>query len=91
LRVSHALPDLKDALIAADSSGLTVGMYRLMKMWIDARNGRRLRISVGDVEVEATQMAEKDVLRLLELVQERADKAKITKLLLDSTATCEKP
>jgi|SRR5271157_5523589 len=74
-------------LMVAGSSAVTVaiykGLYQLMKLWVDAQNGRKLKIKVGDIEVEATQMKQKDVVRLFELLQEKADRTKIRDLLLE--------
>ena len=83
-----ALPDptiVRETLIAIASSGLTAGVLTLIKTWVDARNGRKLKIKVGDVEVDATQMKEKDVLRILELLQEKADRKKIRDALLEGS------
>lgn len=73
-----------DALVAIASSGATVGVMQLLKTWVDARNGRKLKIKIGDIEVEATQMSEKDVLRIFELLQEKADRNKIRDVLLQA-------
>jgi hypothetical protein len=55
----------------------------LLKAWIENRNGRKLRIKVGDIEIEATQMKEEDVLRIFALLEERADRKKILDTLLE--------
>ena len=73
-----------DVLVAVASSGFTTAVYSLMKTWVDARNGRKLKIRVGEIEVEATQMAERDVLRIFELLQEKGERARIRELLLDA-------
>jgi hypothetical protein len=44
------------------TSGVLTAAYRLLETWVKARNGRKLKIKVGDIEVEATQMDEKDVI-----------------------------
>src|SRR4051794_25459906 len=64
------------------SSGLALGMYRVAKTWVNARNGRKLKIRIGDIEVEATQMKEEDVFRIFELLEEKADRKKIRELLM---------
>jgi hypothetical protein len=71
-----------DFLVALSASGVTAGLFRFLKIWVDTRNGRKLKIKVGEIEVEATQMAEKDVLQIFELLQEKADRAKIRALLV---------
>src|SRR4051812_42884318 len=61
-------PVLRDAFAAVISTGIAAGAYNILKTWVDARNGRKLKIKVGDIEVEATQMKEADVLRIFELL-----------------------
>ena len=61
----------------------------LLGKWVEARNGRKLKIKVGDIEVEATQMKEKDVLRIFDLLQEKADRKKTRELLLKSGNNAE--
>ncbi len=73
-----------DIIVAIASSGVTATVLALLKAWVDARNGRQVRIKVGDIEVEATQMPEKDVLRLFDLIEQKADRQKIRALLLNS-------
>ncbi len=77
-------PDVKEVLKLVATSGIAAALYKLLKLWIENRNGRRLKIKVGDIEVEATQMKEEDVLRIFELLEEKADRKKIRELLLDA-------
>lgn len=51
---------------------------------IELLNGRKLKIKVGDIEVEATQMKPDEVLRILELLQNQADRNLIRKMLLEA-------
>lgn len=46
--------------------GLGAGIYALLRIWLDERNGRKLRIKIGDFEVEATQMSETAFIRFVE-------------------------
>jgi hypothetical protein len=79
------VPSIVNAVaVAIASSGLTATVLGLLRAWIDARNGRKLKIKVGDIEVEATQMAEKDILHLFDLIQQKADQQKIRTLLSDT-------
>ena len=80
---------IRDAVVAITSSGLTASVLAVFKTWVDARNGRKLKIKVGDIEVEATQMKEEDVLRIFELLEEKADRKKIRELLLKSGSSGE--
>jgi hypothetical protein len=77
--------------VAVASSGLTATVLNLLKAWIDARNGRKLKIRVGDIEVEATQMSERDILRLFDLMQQRADLQKVRALLLETRSLPNNP
>ena len=43
-----------------------MGIYNLLRLWLDNKNGRRLRIRIGNVEVEATQMNQDDFMHLVE-------------------------
>jgi hypothetical protein len=81
------LHGITEVLALVASSGVAAGAYNLLKSWIDAKNGRKLRLKVGDVEVEATQMPEKDVLRLLALLQGNAEEQRIRDLLLEASAS----
>jgi hypothetical protein len=41
-------------LVMGAASGLAAGIYQLFKARIDAKNGRKLKLKVGDIEVEPT-------------------------------------
>ena len=84
------LPELPafihDVLLIVASSGFTTAVWQALKAWLDSRNGRKLKIRVGDIEVEATQMKEADVLRIFELLEEKAERKKIREALLNAGA-----
>jgi hypothetical protein len=82
--VGPGIHEITQVLTLLASSGVAAGAYNLLKAWIAAKNGRKLRLKVGAVEVEATQMPEADVLRLLELLQKNAEEKKIRDLLLQT-------
>ncbi len=52
------------------TSGITVAVYELLRLWVESRNGRKIRIKMGDFEVEATQMSVKEFQRLFEILNE---------------------
>ena len=79
------------ALTLTTSSGIAGAAYKIATTWLAARNGRRFKVKVGDIEVEATQISEKDFLRFFELVQEKADQAKIRELLLKPNKSSSVP
>ena len=73
-----------DVLVAVAFSGISASVFQLLKTWVKARNGRKLKIKVGDVEVDATQMKEADLLRIFELLEEKADRKKIRDALMEA-------
>lgn len=51
--------------IVAASAGAKAVVSEVLRGWVEVKNGKRTRIKVGDVEIEATQLDEDSVLRLL--------------------------
>jgi hypothetical protein len=66
-------------------------MGLLLKMWVSLQNCRKLRIKVVDIEVEATQMKEADLLRIFELLEEKADRKKIREALIEAGKAAGRP
>jgi hypothetical protein len=56
--VALAVPKIHEILVLLGSSGAAAAVYQLLKAWIDARNGRKIRLRLTDFEVETTQMSE---------------------------------
>jgi hypothetical protein len=54
---------------------ISAGVYRLASA--------DQKIKVGEIEVEATQMSESQVLKIFDLLQEKADRKQIRELLLN--------
>lgn len=79
------------ALLAIASSGITTAVFQMLNIWVNERNGRKLKIKVGDIEVEATQMKEEDVLRIFELLEEKADRKKIREALIEAGKAAGRP
>lgn len=52
----NAPPELVQFIMTLGSSGLAVGLYSLLRLWVDAKNGRKLRVKIGEFEVEASKM-----------------------------------
>jgi hypothetical protein len=68
---------VREAPMAILSSGLAAARVNtIAKTWVAARKGRRLKIKSGYIETEVTQMAEQDLLRIFELLQEKAAREK---------------
>ncbi len=45
-----------------------IGLHKLLRVWVDLVNGRRYRVRIGGLEVEATQISQKRFVRLCELL-----------------------
>jgi hypothetical protein len=52
------------------STGVAAVIYKLLRLWVDSRNGRKLKVKIGDLEVEATQL---DVDNFLSVLKEIRD------------------
>ena len=64
-------PGFMDLAALVTTTGAGLGIYNLLKLWLDNKNGRRFRIKIGDVEVEATQMKEDDFMKLVDRALEK--------------------
>lgn len=64
----NAPPEIIQFLLSLGTSGLAVGLYSLLRLWIEAKNGRKLRIKFGDFEVEGTQMTPEQFQKFVELI-----------------------
>jgi hypothetical protein len=51
------------------SGGAVAAAYRLLRAWVETRNGRRIKISVDGIELEATQLNEEQFLRLFDRIR----------------------
>jgi ribosomal protein S18 acetylase RimI-like enzyme len=51
--------------IVAASVGAKAVVSEVLRAWVEVRNGKRTRVRVGDVEIEATQLDQDSLLRLL--------------------------
>jgi hypothetical protein len=61
---------VRDLLMIVGSSGITTALFHLLKNWTDNRNGRRIKLRVRDVEVEATQMTSEQFLEFFRVVRQ---------------------
>lgn len=52
------------------TSGLAVILYKALDLWVKKVNGRRIRIKVGNIEIEATQLTIKQFEKLLQKIRE---------------------
>ena len=66
-----APPAIAELIMYLGTSGIAVAIYELLRLWVDSKNGRKIRIKMGDFELETTQMSEKEFQRLFEILNEQ--------------------
>jgi len=76
-------PEIAEIIFYLGSSGMALALYKLMRLWVDTINGRKLRVKIDNVEIEATQLSEKKFLKLLEVLRTR-EKQRLEKPLPDN-------
>ena len=67
-------PEIVELAAWFASSGIALALYKALRLWVDLKNGRRIKIVDGGLEVEATQMTEKQFVVLLDLIREHREK-----------------
>jgi GNAT superfamily N-acetyltransferase len=75
---------ISDSIIVAASSGATTLVYQAIRGWIDTRNGRRIKLKIGELELETTQLSQEEFLRLLSVVREIRDSDQVRAKLLEA-------
>jgi hypothetical protein len=71
----YAPPEIIEWLLKlGSSSGLTIGVYKLLRLWVESKKGRRLLFKVRGIEIEATQMNSDQFAEFADKVLELADK-----------------
>ena len=76
-------PEIAEIIFYLGSSGMALALYKLMRLWVDTINGRKIRVKIDNVEVEATQLSEKKFLKLLEVLRNR-EKQRLEKPIPDN-------
>jgi len=66
-----APPPIAEIILYLGTSGIAVAVYELLRLWIEAKNGRKIRVKMGDFEVETTQMSEKQFRKLFEILNQQ--------------------
>jgi len=61
-------PTIPEIIFFLSSSGIAVGLYKLLRLWVDSKNGRKIRVKTGDFEIETTQISEKKFLKLYDIL-----------------------
>lgn len=71
--VSNAFPDVFFELaIFAISAGAGTGVYNLLRLWIEAKNGRRIHVKLpSGLEIDATQMNQEEFSQLVAMLHDR--------------------
>tara|TARA_B100001964_G_C13992583_1_gene491316 strand:- start:182 stop:724 length:543 start_codon:yes stop_codon:yes gene_type:complete len=67
---NDAPPDIYEFLVILWNSGLVITLYKLLQLWIKEKNGRKIKIKIDNFEVEATQLNEKQFLKLFKNIRE---------------------
>ena len=49
-------------------------LYKLIRLWVEFKNGRKIRVKVDNIEVEATQLSEKQFMNLLTTIEKHRKK-----------------
>ena len=63
-------PELVQLAAWLGSSGVAVALYKALRLWVDFKNGRRIKIVDGGLEVEATQLSQRQFAELLEILRQ---------------------
>ncbi len=74
-------PVIVELVVWLGSSGIALALYKILKLWVDYKNGRRIKIVYDNLEVEATQLSKKQFSKLLDLVLEFRERLSPTKEL----------
>jgi len=67
----NAPPAIAEIIMYLGTSGIAVAFYELLRLWVESKNGRKIRVKIGDFELETTQMSEKEFQRLFEILNEK--------------------
>jgi hypothetical protein len=69
-------PEIVELVPWLTSSGTAFALYKLLRLWADLVNGRKIKIVIdGKLEVEATQLTKRQVLKLIGLIQQHRKKS----------------
>ena len=85
--VARAGPPLVVELAAwLGPGGIALALYKVLKLWIESKNGRRFKVVDGDLEVEATQLTQDQFVALFELIRKNREALNDTKELKEALA-----
>jgi hypothetical protein len=63
-------PEIIALLLLLGPGGLGLVLYKLLRLWVDLINGRKIKVVVDNIEIDATQLTEKQFHRLFEKIYE---------------------
>jgi hypothetical protein len=63
-------PEIVELAAWLGSSGVALALYKALRLWVEFKNGRRIKIVDGGLEVEATQLTQEQFVELLEVLRE---------------------
>ena len=72
---------LADIALSVGTAGAATVLYKLLKIWVELKNGRKIKVVVGDFEIETTQMSERRFLRLVNELSKLKDREESQELL----------
>ncbi len=67
-------PEIVELAAWLGSSGIALALYKALRLWVDFKNGRRIKIVEGGFEVEATQLTQEQFVELIEILRQRREK-----------------
>ncbi len=62
-------PEIVELAACLGSSGVALALYKALRLWVDYKNGRRIKIVDGSLELEATQLTQDQFVELLETLR----------------------
>jgi hypothetical protein len=66
-------PEMAELLLTlGGGGGLATALYKLLKLWVEDRKGRRIKLKVGNHELEATNLNPKQFAKLMNQIKESA-------------------
>lgn len=71
-QAAHA-PEVVELALTIGTGSLAAALYKLLRAWIDLRNGRRIKVKIGSLEIETTQLNPDDFERLLQTIKKAHD------------------
>ncbi|MGA9055998.1 MAG: hypothetical protein WB763_05740 [Terriglobia bacterium] len=74
-------------LTGLGTSLLATVIYEIIKSWFDAKSGNRIRVKLGDVEIETSEVSPDEFLKLLKELQHVKDEAEIRAKILGAGLT----